>query len=292
MNKRPGFTLVELLVVIAIIGVLIALLLPAVQQAREAARRMQCSNNLKQIGLGLHNYHDTFLSLPPGALTVNQLGWHVFLLPFIEQRALHDNFSFAQGTFNGGTNAEGPNKNKYGPTKIDMYLCPSSDIFLTTHGSSTLTDGTKAYTTHYYGVMGPIGTNPQTGAAYSHTASGGQGGYARQGMLLSDNSISFRDVTDGLTNTYAIGEISGPLGNYASWVRGAQISDHGVASTKNVKFGVNQHDSTGGNFNCISFSSRHPGGAQFQMGDGSVKFIAETIDFSAYLSGASRDGER
>ncbi|MFI4875064.1 MAG: DUF1559 domain-containing protein [Blastopirellula sp. JB062] len=290
MKKQNGFTLVELLVVIAIIGVLIALLLPAVQQAREAARRMQCSNNLKQIGLGMHNYHDTFRALPPGALSVNQLGWHVFLLPFVEQRALHEQFSFDQGAFNGGTNGEGPNKNKYGPVKIDMYFCPSGTQLLTTHGSSTLTDGTKAYTTHYYGVMGPIGANPLSGSTYPHRADGSHGGYAENGMLPSDESVKFRDVTDGLSNTFAVGEISGSLGNWASWVRGVQGSSHGVASTKNIKFGINQHDSSGGNFNNISFNSEHPGGAMFMIGDGSIKFTAETIDFSAYLSQASRDG--
>ncbi|MBI2477956.1 MAG: DUF1559 domain-containing protein, partial [Planctomycetia bacterium] len=83
-RMRRGFTLVELLVVIAIIGILVALLLPAVQAAREAARRMQCSNNLKQLTLAMHNYHDTYKSFPPAGITHNQLSWHVFILPFIE----------------------------------------------------------------------------------------------------------------------------------------------------------------------------------------------------------------
>ena len=98
-GNRSGFTLVELLVVIAIIGILIALLLPAVQAAREAARRSQCANNLKQLALSLHNYSDTFKSFPPAGITTNQLSWHVFVLPFIEQTSLHDQFSFVQGTF-------------------------------------------------------------------------------------------------------------------------------------------------------------------------------------------------
>src|ERR1700704_1333018 len=99
LSHRRGFTLVELLVVIAIIGVLVALLLPAVQAAREAARRIKCQNNLKQIGIGLHNYHDTIGCFPPGATKSNTTSWHVHVLPFMEQKNLYDQFDFSAGAY-------------------------------------------------------------------------------------------------------------------------------------------------------------------------------------------------
>ncbi|NLE38309.1 MAG: DUF1559 domain-containing protein, partial [Pirellulaceae bacterium] len=110
MGKAGGFTLVELLVVIAIIGILVALLLPAVQAAREAARRMRCANNLRQLAVGLQNYHDSHLQFPPGGMSINNLSWRCFILPFIEQGAIHEqmvNFgTFNQGECRGSTNNE------------------------------------------------------------------------------------------------------------------------------------------------------------------------------------------
>ncbi|MBN2291630.1 MAG: DUF1559 domain-containing protein [Pirellulales bacterium] len=296
-SKRPkAFTLVELLVVIAIIGILIALLLPAVQAAREAARRAQCSNNLKQHGLGLHNYHDTFKTLPPGsmwhrpntpaAMGGNELSWCVFVLPFIEQGALHDQFNF---------NAHNWTDNQsLSDTKVAALLCPSA--------SNELGGGTN-YTTHYYGVMGPKGNKPPGGQPYDVLNSGGwagHGGYARSGAMPGpgpdpvDNATlggpcKFRDIKDGTANTFMLGEISWQKANcYRPWVRG--IYSNTASSAKNINYGINVQPYSSGNFNDVSMGSDHPGGCQFAMVDGSVQFVSETIDFDIYRAVASRDG--
>src|SRR5579884_2648066 len=126
VRRRLGFTLIELLVVIAIIAVLIGLLLPAVQKVRDAAARSQCQNNLRQLGLGLQNYHDVNKFLPLAGIQSNQLSWHVYILPYIEQDNLYKQFSFAAGAFN-GSGGTGPNKNIYAVNnKITTFLCPSS----------------------------------------------------------------------------------------------------------------------------------------------------------------------
>lgn len=290
---RRAFTLVELLVVIAIIGILIALLLPAVQAAREAARRSQCTNHLKQLTLGMHNYHDTFGAFAPGALQVNGLAWRVFLLPFIEQKALHEQFSFAAGAFNGAPNNEGPNKSIYALNRISGFLCPSAERVEATHGSSTLSNPTRTtYMSHYYGVAGPTGTNPTTNAAYELAANpAGQGGHAMQGMLVLDASIKMAQVTDGTSNTLFLGEIAKPGGDGANWVRG--YAGGGNAASKNVVNAINFSVGTeiSGQYNNWSFGSRHPGGTLFSLGDGSVRFLSETIELATYKALASRNGQ-
>ncbi len=301
---HPGFTLIELLVVIAIIAVLVALLLPAVQQAREAARRSQCKNNLKQLGLALHNYEETHRALPPGQVDATQLGWHVSILPYIEQQALFNQFSFASGAFNGGTNKEGPNKLIHGLTPISTYLCPTSPSIFTTHGSSTLGDGRLTYTTHYYGNIGPLG-DKVGGGTYACDARYNKM-HSNSGFFASSVSRQLKDCTDGLSNTILVGEISRDNGSFAAWPRGLEI-----AGAKSVAFPINTAAEFGGNgyisagttipgcsgktvvaFTRVSFSSFHTGGAQFLMGDGSIRFISENIDFLTYKSTAStNEGE-
>src|SRR5437667_4384454 len=122
-TPRLAFTLIELLVVIAIIAVLIGLLLPAVQKIREAANRLKCQNNLKQIGLGLHNYHDANGAFPPAGVALTQLGWHVYLLPFIEQDNLYKKFDL---TTPGSNYLLSPGRRELGQQRVAVYLCPSA----------------------------------------------------------------------------------------------------------------------------------------------------------------------
>jgi prepilin-type N-terminal cleavage/methylation domain-containing protein/prepilin-type processing-associated H-X9-DG protein len=300
-RHRQGFTLVELLVVIAIIGVLVALLLPAVQAAREAARRSSCSNNLKQIGLGLQNYHDTLLAFPYGGTdgakrstpAMNDISWHVRILPFVEQTPLYDRVNWSQA-WNSTTNLA------VAHVKVKGYFCPSATEERSgSTGEKLSTEAVQAYTTHYYGINGPEGTNSQTGQVYSMHASSasGHGDIMQDGVLCPWEANSMAAVTDGTSNTFIVGEIGfqkalKPSNGHSlrSWTRGGGSSNT-TSSTKNVQFAINSTPYNGSNnFNDISFGSQHPGGAQFALVDGSVRMITANIDMAVYLSMASRSG--
>lgn len=280
-----GFTLIELLVVIAILAILIALLLPAVQQAREAARRMSCKNNLKQLGIALHNYHDSHTTFPPGGMsTGNGLSWIVMILPFLDQAPLYDQFNFSTTSYS--------SHHVHGLTRIPTILCPSSGQ---EQSSVELFGGAPTYTTHFYGVMGPKGSNPNGGNYGVDINPSGHGGFANSGILYRDSSTKMRDITDGTSNTFLVGEISfnkDAAGNnhtaYRIWTRGASGSTSG--SCKNVQNHINALAYTTSNFNDISFGSNHPGGCHFVMADGSVTFVSENADIEVYKSTGSRDG--
>ena len=304
-TQRHGFTLVELLVVIAIVGILIALLLPAVQAAREAARRINCTNNLKQLALALQNYHSASGHLPPGALLRNGLSWNVFVLPYIEQQHLYDLFSFDYGPFNGPGDAasnpshRGPRKNEHALTPIADFFCPSATQLLASHPSSTIDSGLateqKPYTSHYYAVAGP-----KDPIGFYAVDSGNNGGYATDGPMYLDSRIRFEDITDGTSNSFVLGEIAMPRapsgyraegGDASSWVRGIMwsgttASKNGMSSAKNVYFSVNAVPAVV-EFNSMPFSSMHPGGANFARCDGSIAFVQEDVDINVYRATAS-----
>jgi prepilin-type N-terminal cleavage/methylation domain-containing protein/prepilin-type processing-associated H-X9-DG protein len=294
--RRSGFTLVELLVVIAIIGILIALLLPAVQAAREAARRSQCTNNLKQLVLSLHNYHDAYQALPANSWSSIVLSWHVSILPYIEQQALFDKFLFlSNGTWSG--------TGKEFNTRMNALLCPSCAVINEVRFGTPNTLEPTRFTTHYYGNMGPVGVNPVNNIQYLNDPNYGStknctnqwGGISKQGVFEVNVCRVFRDITDGLSNTFAVGEISwnkkpdNTLPTYRTWQRGAISSGEcWSAPSKSVALPINTRDDT--LFNRRPFGSEHPGGANFGYCDGSVTFVSETVDFTILLSTASRDG--
>ncbi len=311
VTKRRGFTLIELLVVIAIIAVLVALLLPAVQQARESARRSQCKNNLKQLGVAMHDYLETYLTVPPGGMLggagaigvggYNDLSWHVMILPQVDQLPLFEKINFSLCGGGSANNWDGI----LGNARVPGYFCPSSTKEFE-NGSTTL------LTTHYYGNNGPklstvygclSTTGPATynpGTAYaadcvvSPTATN-HGGYGTQGVLSRISRVRDRDITDGLSNTILIGEISNSrtiagadMVGYRKWYRGATGTASG--GTKNIAYPINTVTYGGTNFNDISLGSNNTGGTQALMSDGVVRFISENISMSLLLATASRDG--
>ncbi|MEW4565061.1 DUF1559 domain-containing protein [Bremerella sp. JC770] len=298
LQKPRGFTLVELLVVIAIIGVLIALLLPAVQQAREAARRMTCSNQLKQIGIALHNYHDTFGKLPPGIVTSNQTCWLTHILPQIEQSALYDQID-AVGGFDEPwediaemTTTGSPPLAK---TVIDGYICPSDTGDGLNNRLGTPSDDETFGKSNYIGVFTAYHnpTNP--------TATNGSGGTDRDATFMDNSKTKFKDITDGLSNTIIVAERgefkSGPAGSL--WIGYHNDFAGAITGSNTEKFQVRlrmerSSNDTHYNINGTSVynpSSNHPGGAQFLRGDASVVFLPETINLRTQAALGTIDGD-
>ncbi len=286
IRVRPAFTLVELLVVIAIIGILIALLLPAVQAAREAARRTQCTNRLRQIGLAMHNYHDIHLRFPLPGMLENRLGWTYSILPHIEQEMLFDQIDCAE------LHHEHPNRREAASIRISTYMCPSASSSEDRSGyASERWEGQASFTVHYFGILGPRGTNPVTGQDYvCRLLPQAFGGKCDQGILW-ERSSRMADVLDGLSNTFLIGEISWTGMPYRRmWTRNKYQDQRGILylTSKIIQHPLNSRNAD--RWNRVAFGSQHPGGAQFVMGDGAVRMVAETIDFATYLATASRDG--
>ncbi|MDX1967040.1 MAG: DUF1559 domain-containing protein [Planctomycetaceae bacterium] len=235
--KRRGFTLIELLVVIAIIAVLIALLLPAVQQAREAARRTQCRNNLKQLGLALHNYHDNYLMFPPANVASSVGGWgvswYIRILPYLDQSPLYSNLTFS-GPHHGWTGSTagsaGPEGTANGAVmagiKLNFALCPSSPLApIRDAGIHQITDA------QYMAIMGATDgngfTNPPSRVAQCCGCCGGQQGTGTLtvgGMFNVLRPRAIKDCTDGTTNVMMVGEHS----NFIRDVNGNPVQVNGI----------------------------------------------------------------
>ena len=286
-SLRIGFTLIELLVVIAIIAILIALLLPAVQQAREAARRSTCKNNLKQIGLALHNYHDVHSVFAPGGIlgsgsgssARNGLGWQAMILPQLEQGAIYNQFNF-NIAYNQVPNVD------QSKTPVQVYLCPSSQEIESPNeaGSTTL---------HYWAVQGPLGAKlVGTGNYESVAETQARGGFATQGLFYPNSRVKIAWVTDGTTNTIAVGESSWQDNTQLrAWARGPnEVGNYHTISSRNVVLVINSK-MVPTRWNDTPFGSEHTGGSHFLLGDGSVRFISENIDMAVYRGSSSRDGK-
>jgi prepilin-type N-terminal cleavage/methylation domain-containing protein len=219
--KRAAFTLVELLVVIAIIAVLIGLLLPAVQKVREAAARTQCSNNLKQIGLAMHNYHSARQRFPPGNELFWGAGWAVFLLPYLEQENMHRQLDLTQPVGTAGPWTARPNWIKLQNFLVSTYICPSSGLptlVETDRGDNG--PGNWQQVGNYVAIMGAAngpndGRDPTGGGRVSDCSNPlpiycNFGGFAASnGVIYPGSKVRITDITDGTSNTLLVGEQSG-----------------------------------------------------------------------------------
>ena len=290
---HEGFTLVELLVVIAIIGILVALLLPAVQQAREAARRMQCSNNLKQIGLALHNYHTANETLPYGANFPSAQGgtWAAFILPYLEQQNVYDKFDFTT-TIHDPVNVEAVQ------AVIPGYICPSDGKAGNALKGGRIQAGSnnpaESMGLWYPMSMGPTWDNP---CAYCSEGKGSYcchdtSDYGPDGVGIIDRysqlSINFSAIRDGLTNTIMAGET---IPDHCTF-NGAYHHNFPLCGTT-IPVNTMEDNTGAGNsewWSACGFKSRHPGGSMFLIADGSVHFFSETIDYRLYNELGTRAG--
>lgn len=313
IRTSRGFTLIELLVVIAIIAILIALLLPAVQQAREAARRTQCKNNLKQIGLALHNYHDTSLGFPLGVRNDQGNGWGmswmVGILPYLDQAPLFATMdpNISQSGYSGN----GPAASR---KFIPAYQCPSSPLDVFTHANNG--GGNWVMRPHFVGIEGVTDgdgfvNNTQT-AEYNVTGCCGSvtAGQIRSsgGVLVPSRSVKMRDIVDGTSNTMCVSECGDffvesndaltQVNSNHGWTMGTNLGGQTLTNTRafnltTIRYPPNTVDNTlpgTGNNNGSNngIYSAHTGGVQALLCDGSVRFITENVDMLTLRRVASR----
>jgi len=350
LGRRPsGFTLIELLVVIAIIAILIGLLLPAVQKVREAAARMKCSNNLKQIGIALHAYHDANQQFPAGGASDQPpygtdgssnpssswgSAWTVFITPYLEQGNLYAKFTFTGGSGWGGGSATN-NTNTAENVVLAAYICPSSTAPTTSNGTFT---GKTIGVSHYVGIAGASNGNSTTtgglipGYADTRFNTSGSatgcctGGIASGGgTLVPGGKVKFANLTDGTSNTVVAGEQNDALftvdGTKVYWnastANGWEIGSYfrsGVTPPNQgnggdkrhfqmttVRYGINQKRGWANGGDCggqgvcsnmgnnIPLNSAHTGGVNVLLGDGSVRFLRDSISIATLAQLATRD---
>jgi prepilin-type N-terminal cleavage/methylation domain-containing protein len=301
-KRKTGFTLIELLVVITIIGILVALLLPAVQAAREAARRASCYNNLKQVGLALHNYHDVNRSLPPGWMAWDPAtgrpwpqgepgwGWAPRILPYLEQESLQEQINFSVPILHDAYH-------ELREHSLAMYRCPSDfgDSVFNLHESDGHHDHdhtadhdddhdhdhghvlTRLASANYVGVFGTSELHDCEHVPVGGTCKG-------TGVFYHMSHVKLADVKDGLSGTFFVGERSAKHG-YSTWVGAVAGGEEAVARI----LGIADHPPNADGGHLDDFSSAHPQGTNFLLGDGSVRLITETIDLHVYAAMATRN---
>ncbi len=289
-NRKRGFTLIELLVVIAIIAILIALLLPAIQQAREAARRTECKNNLKQMGIALHNYHDIHVSFPAGFSSAggpHSTSWMVAILPHMEMQNIYDEYNLTVNWWHSS------NQTARG-RQVNAYHCPSAPQGLLSNAPADF--GRRGN----YAANAGVGTYSR-GTAIPHTT-----GLTELGPFHVNSFSRIRDVTDGTSNTAAVAEILHSRGNGS---RGAYSSDGGSIMythsfppnnptadltercANEPAFGT-PCTASGAGPHRLTARSKHTGGAQMLLCDGSVRFVPDAVAQTTWERlGGMADGE-
>lgn len=313
--RSRGFTLIELLVVIAIIAVLIALLLPAVQQAREAARRSQCKNNVKQLGLALHNYHDTFKTFPIGQRDMKSVpNWRIGVLPYLDQAALYNQLRFNEAFLSGcgpaaGGFAVATNNKVLASLLIPVFRCPSSSL---DPFADVGCNFDKGQVHDYVGISGAVPDPVATTANCSPET--GYGIWCNNGLLAYNEVFGLRDATDGASNTLLVAEQSGKIGTrdfragyHGGWSslqnsggkRGPEFAASDLpygSGTVTVRYPINRATtgagtSTAYHSNTI-LNSFHTGGIHALLGDGSVRFLSDNMNLATLRNLASRqDGQ-
>jgi prepilin-type N-terminal cleavage/methylation domain-containing protein len=308
MNTQPSvrraFTLVELLVVIAIIGILIALLLPAVQAAREAARRSQCTNNIKQQLLGLQNYNSTFGVLPMGCMEEmvgDQTGgpssamvlWSGYILPFSEQQALYNKIVGIGFGINWSVNTNP----EVLTTKLPMYSCPSSpEVDLKTWTDSATNPVSISVSNRPFSSYGAVksGFVGYLQPTYGNNQLDDNGilGTQMDGSFLQNTALKVGHITDGMSNTIGLGERRQHPNNTTTWyyayigvVNGQNYHAKWCGST-----GIEINSIDTGTHGYAGFGSKHPAGAMFGLLDGSTKFISENVDAYVLRAYGTRAG--
>ena len=318
-SRRQGFTLVELLVVIAIIGILIGMLLPAVQQVREAARRIQCGNQMRQLSLAMHNYESAFGNFPPGIMTAEITGngirdisfdkvrdepglnWQAIILPFIEQAPLFDRVNEITDKL---TNPSAAYSDKdIAMSVIPNLICPSCPMDdLNPIRPDAWEEGEDAAKSNYVGIWG---TEVDGNSDYNLIAGcpdpvNGPCPYdpsLYSGILFVNSEVTFGEIQDGTSNTFVIGERDGASIGVntraaATWcgVRNAQWGNQCLGPISGMPDQVlnSVEDNKAAQWNAIS--SQHPGGANFGRADGSVEYVTDAIDPSVYEEYGTKAG--